>query len=958
MKILKGVRRKLQRFLGPPSKPVAAIADPDLPAATHSDSSPTLNAPLLDTLDVTIDTSINTIKGLKEIAEAIPTIGGSLKATCGVMVLVLENIKRCKENRERWRELAEIMEEKNQRVISLLGLYAQSPQKYTNALEQVNRYQRILNMIATDMKMETQDNSDACERLERYWERTKQLRKEAALSGIKAEKIMNYKEQLRDQALNVAEAVGIQNAIDLNRNIMTLEEIRSLLTENVQVKTASFSKVALRPRPPLVEGFVGRDDILRAMRQIHFDDTSSTRQAPLITVLTGLGGSGKTQISLKFASEFEQRYLRYEGSPVYFLDASSREALRSDLQTLPQSQMDEYTDALIWLAKERENWLIIMDNADDPSVKLARFIPRCSHGHVIITTRNYHRKTLSPKSTHIVDSLQPEDAISLLLNASGYEDNDKNRRIAGKIVQELGCLPLAVAHSGAYILIRQCLDTYLKTYRNSRKQLLARQVDLAHDYPYSVATTIEMSLDRLPSQVKDLLGLLSHFGSASIPHCIIERAASKQFQHVAFKTSLPLHDDTLRYVDTLMSIICPQGAWNQFDFDNMIEDCERYSLLRLSTVDGEKFYSMHILVKNFIQSTYRSMRNGPLGQLVIRLLGSTIYIPADRSKFFASTRILVPFIRHIDPEDVIEAGDLYGFGRVLEGVREGQLAASHMERCTNIWANSLGNEAGPTLRAMERLARAYVISGKGEESLKLREQILATRRKVLGEDNPYTLSAMSNLAASYSQLERYTEALALNKAILERGREVLGKDLLYAMCNLARSYSYLGRHEEALPLNEEVLEKRRISLGDQHRETVRAMKHLAVSYSGLKRYEEALALDEEVLKKRRDIFGEDHFETVRAMENLARSYWHVARYEEALALDEEIVEKWTKTLGSEHSHTLAARQNLVCSYFSLGIPLKDFSFNERAVKKRVRILGEGCLDTLTVVTFNSSLFLG
>jgi adenylylsulfate kinase-like enzyme len=65
--------------------------------------------------------------------------------------------------------------------------------------------------------------------------------------------------------------------------------------------------VVLKPRPPLVEGFVGRADILEAMRHAHFEGTSFRRTRPKVSVLTGLGGSGKTQIALKFSSEFEER---------------------------------------------------------------------------------------------------------------------------------------------------------------------------------------------------------------------------------------------------------------------------------------------------------------------------------------------------------------------------------------------------------------------------------------------------------------------------------------------------------------------------------------------------------------------------------------------------------------------------------------------------------------------------
>lgn len=63
----------------------------------------------------------------------------------------------------------------------------------------------------------------------------------------------------------------------------------------------------LRPRPSLTQDFVGRQDILDAMRLTHVDNRSTELQTPAITVLYGLGGSGKTQIALKFALELEQK---------------------------------------------------------------------------------------------------------------------------------------------------------------------------------------------------------------------------------------------------------------------------------------------------------------------------------------------------------------------------------------------------------------------------------------------------------------------------------------------------------------------------------------------------------------------------------------------------------------------------------------------------------------------------
>ena len=62
----------------------------------------------------------------------------------------------------------------------------------------------------------------------------------------------------------------------------------------------------LKPRPSLVDNFVGREDVLSAMRQTHLTSRPRTSNKPAITVLSGLGGAGKTQTALKFALEFEE----------------------------------------------------------------------------------------------------------------------------------------------------------------------------------------------------------------------------------------------------------------------------------------------------------------------------------------------------------------------------------------------------------------------------------------------------------------------------------------------------------------------------------------------------------------------------------------------------------------------------------------------------------------------------
>ena len=86
-----------------------------------------------------------------------------------------------------------------------------------------------------------------------------------------------------------------------------IELFRVLIWTNIHVESVSVEVTGLKPRPALVENFIGREDVLEAMRQTHLTQRSKNSKRSVITVLSGLGGAGKTQTALKFALEFEEK---------------------------------------------------------------------------------------------------------------------------------------------------------------------------------------------------------------------------------------------------------------------------------------------------------------------------------------------------------------------------------------------------------------------------------------------------------------------------------------------------------------------------------------------------------------------------------------------------------------------------------------------------------------------------
>ncbi|KAG8808280.1 hypothetical protein FRC17_004016, partial [Serendipita sp. 399] len=732
----------------------------------------------------------------------------------------------------------------------------------------------------------------------------------------------------------------------LQNTSQALQDMQATLEESSK---PSIMKAILKPRPRVVETFVGREDILASMCEAHFgNDPSGTRHdGPIVTVLAAMGGSGKTQIAVRFASMFEERFLE---APVFFVDGTSEAALKADLDTFVRSQTDSYDDALIWPANGIDNWLLIIDNADDPSFKLSPFLPRARHGHVVITTRDATRRVLAPRSTYIVDVLPIEDAIVLLLTSSGCEDNETNRSLARDIVEELGRLPLALAHAASYILINDCLDTFLKTYRESQRQLLQRTPDLDQGYRYSVESTIEMSFHRLSSRVQGMMQLFAYLDARSIARCIIERAADRGFLHIPQWSELPPNTATVQQAEILQSIFCPGGKWNAFDFDEMVGECLKYSLLRVSAADGERFYSMHPLVQTYLQFIPRSLQDCTVRRLVIRLLASAIDA-GNLYQFFTFNRLLSPHALLVHLEDVGEAGDHYGFGSAL--LELGNLQGiSHMEQCVNMWRSSIGENAECTLNALHQLAISYKAVRRHIDALPLEESLLEKRRELLGPDHLDTLVTMVNLANTYNSLGRQRDALPLEEEVLQKWRKVLGPDhlsTLTAMNSLAGTFSSLGKHQDALPLAEEVLEKRRKKLGPDHFNTLRAMSILANIYNSLGRHKDALPLMEEVLEKRQKKLGSDHLDTLMATSILANIYNSLGRHKDALPLAEEVLEKRQKMLGPDHLDTLIAMNNLANTYSHLGRPEEALPLYKKVLDKRRSLLGPEHRETVHVM---------
>lgn len=93
MKRPKVATTELHRALLLGLAPAIAVARLELSAAIHPGGSSTSGPVSVDHTDVALGASITTFKTIREIAEGLPIPCGPLKATCGIMILMLQILK-------------------------------------------------------------------------------------------------------------------------------------------------------------------------------------------------------------------------------------------------------------------------------------------------------------------------------------------------------------------------------------------------------------------------------------------------------------------------------------------------------------------------------------------------------------------------------------------------------------------------------------------------------------------------------------------------------------------------------------------------------------------------------------------------------------------------------------------------------------------------------------------------
>jgi tetratricopeptide (TPR) repeat protein len=706
-------------------------------------------------------------------------------------------------------------------------------------------------------------------------------------------------------------------------------------------------------------------------------------QGQTATQVRGLGGNGKSLLAREYSIKFGPAY---PGGVFWLsayghddargaLTAAQREALRRDqirefafLSGLPTEGLKpEEIETALWRKLEcrGDRCLWIIDDLpsglsldDFQKVWTARW-PGAS---TLITTRS---KVYGFGSALDLGVLSTEEAFALLCShlQSGSSDEMKARRI----VELLGCHPLAIDVAGSYLAQRiENFESYVKSLENPTEDaaefgaLLEESLPTGHER--SISATLLNSIRQLGSEGLDFLRLGSLLASAPIQMSFVvevfealgEGGAAKirALQAVGQAAALSLCESSgdTRTVHTLVS------RTMRFQFPGN----ERILKLRSAAVEAltrrlgsNTHITDHLKItmdmphaRHLVASDLATEREARLAVWV----GHRDYERGD----YASARrtqeqALAMRLRFFGEEhlDTLEA--MSSLAMTLSEQGDLVEARKMHERALAGCRRALGEDHPGTLRVMGNLAVTLCSQGDLTRARELDEQVLAARRRVLGEDHPESLAAKNNLASTLYQQGDLGGARKLQEHVLVARRRVLGEDhpdTVMAMSNLAVTLSLQGDLAGARECQKKVLAAYSHLLGPEHPDTLKALGNVASTLYEQGDLGEASQLQERALAAHRRLLGEEHPSTLMAMNNLATTLSGQGDLKEARKLQEQVLAAGCHVLGDEHPITLCAMANLAVMLHAQGNLVEARKLQERTVAAISRVLGEDHPDTL------------
>ncbi|KAF2677749.1 kinesin light chain 1 [Lentithecium fluviatile CBS 122367] len=697
---------------------------------------------------------------------------------------------------------------------------------------------------------------------------------------------------------------------------------------------------------PRNELFVGREDQLQVLEQSLLSSNTHRR----ITIY-GLGGCGKSALAIELAYRALARHAR---RLVFWVPAMSQESFDLAYREIGiRLRIPGITDDNADIRKlvkdtlssgSLGNWLMIIDNADDPGVllgttindpssaRLSDCLPHSTSGTILFTTRS--RKAagaLTQSNVLELSDMSQAEAGQLLTQRITKQALVDDETAVQELLEMLTYLPLAIVQAAAFINNNDIsVSGYISLFRHAstEHELFSEHFEDSSRYremDSTIAKTWHISFDQIRRQ---------------------DRLAAEYLSFMACIDRINIPQSLLPPANSLVRQMKALGTLTGYAFIT-----ERQQAVQ--QMDKERFFDMHRLVR--MASVWWLDSHDEwvtwAGRAVARLEDLVPHGGHERKEVWTAYLSHAIYVAGLDDivDETARASLLNRVGRCQAILGQYSAAEATHRQVLFLTEKVLNPEHPSTLTSMSNLAGVLDSQGKYKEAESMNRQTLVRREKVLGSEHPDTLTSMNNLARVLDHQGKYEEAELMNRQTLARREKVLGlehPDTLVSMSNLALVLDRQGKYEEAESMNRQTLAQREKVLGPDHPDTLTSMNNLARVLDHQGKYKEAELMNRQTLARREKVLGLEHPDTLVSMSNLALVLDRQGKYEEAESMNRQTLARTEKVLESEHPGTLVSMSNLAGVLGRRGKYEEAELMNRQTLGRREKVLGPEHPDTL------------
>jgi tetratricopeptide (TPR) repeat protein len=634
--------------------------------------------------------------------------------------------------------------------------------------------------------------------------------------------------------------------------------------------------------------FTGRDDLLKLLH----DSLNPGKPAALTQAMHGLGGVGKTQTAVEYiyrhAAEYDLAWWIRAEEPAKL--ASDYAALAEPLKLRERSAQDQgiIVQAVRGSLAGCGRWLIVFDNATGPE-EIRGYLPLGGTGHVLVTSRNPAFGGVAHPLK--VEKMSADEAVEFLLKRTQQNDG----AAAAALAKELGYLPLALAHAGAYMEeTGTAIASYLKTFSARQTALLAKAKP-PEDYPATVATTWEISF-RAVEKESEAAGQLMDLCAFLAPDDIGREMLRSGVKYLPEPLVAAVADDLL--------------------WDEAVAALRRYSLVEVQ--DGA--LSVHRLVQAVVRDRLDEEERKKWAEVGVKAVNSAFPFDSDDVRTWRQCSRLLP---HALTSALYAERSQVGLkacqrllnqvGLYLDGRAELTAAESIYRRALKLAEMEYGPEHPEVAAVANNLGLARKEQGDFAGARTWYERALKIGEAAYGRDHAQMAIYVNNLGNVLRAQRDLAGARASFNRALKIAETAYGPDhpqVAVCLNSLGNVLWEQGDLAGARACYERALRIEEAAYGPAHPTVAVLVNNLGSVLRGLDDLVGARASFERALKIDEAAYGPDHPETATDANNLgvvlkAQGDLVGARacYARALKIRERV-------LGKDHPHTQIARNNL------------------------------------------------